>query len=205
MRNLKNVIFEDLKAHLFIEYFYGTGKAFINEQLVEGSPISGDIYNILFIIKMQIGTYIYSSHSIETLKEMLNEFFLVFNIPTVTPDDLFYYAVLCKDITYANYKYWNEAPVTLEIPEVFTSPCSTQEGRLEYVHFITNQIVRGEIKKPEWMLYIEMTENCNNYEAAPSNYLYLEAKEGKYEKLATKILDFLYSPNMMNYTNRYYN
>ena len=42
---------------------------------------------------MQIGTFIYSSNSIETLKDMLKEFFLVFNIPTVTPEDLFYYGV----------------------------------------------------------------------------------------------------------------
>lgn len=154
---------------------------------------------------MQIGTFIYSSNSIETLKDMLKEFFLVFNIPTVTPDDLFYYGVFCKDVTYANYKYWNEAPITLEIPEALTSVCHTEADRLEYVHFITDKIMKGEIKKPEWMLYVEAEENCNEYDAAPSTFLYLIAKEGKYEKLATKILDFLYSPNMMDYSYRYYN
>jgi hypothetical protein len=153
---------------------------------------------------MQIGTFVYSSNSIETLKDMLKEFFLVFNIPSVTPDDLFYYGVFCKDVTYANYKYWDEAPITLEIPEALTDVCHSEADRLEYVHYITNQIMKGEIKKPEWMLYVESEENCNEYEAAPSTFLYLIAKEGKYEKLATKILDFLYSPNMIDYSYKYY-
>lgn len=153
---------------------------------------------------MQIGTFIYSSNSIETLKDMLKEFFLVFNIPSVTPDDLFYYGVFCKDVTYANYKYWDEAPITLEIPEVLTDVCHSETDRLEYVHYITNQIIKGEIKKPEWMLYVESEENCNEYDAAPSTFLYLIAKEGRYEKFATKILDFLYSPNMIDYSYRYY-
>lgn len=154
---------------------------------------------------MQIGTFIYSSNSVEALKELLNEFFLTFNIPLLTPNDLFYYGVFCKDVTYANYKYWDEAPVTLEVPEILTSICQTESDRLEYVHDIIGKIMKGEIRKPEWMLYIEMEENCNNYEAAPSNFLYLIPKEEKYQKLATKILDFLYSPNMMDYINRYYN
>ena len=153
---------------------------------------------------MKIGTYVYSSNSIEFLKEMLKEFFFVFNIPSVTPDDLFYYGVFCKDVTYANYKYWNEAPDRLEIPIQLTGECQTEEERLDYVHTIINDIMTGEIKKPEWMLYVEMEEVCNDYESAPSTFLYLIAKEGKYETLAKKILDFLYSPNMMSYTIRYY-
>ena len=153
---------------------------------------------------MQIGTFVYSSNSIETLKDMLKEFFLVFNIPSITPDDLFYYGVFCKDITYANYKYWSEAPITLDIPEALTDVCHSEADRLEYVHYITNQIIKGEIKKPEWMLYVESEENCNEYDAAPSTFLYLIAKEGKYEKFATKVLDFLYSPNMIDYSYRYY-
>ena len=153
---------------------------------------------------MKIGTFIYSSNSIETLKEMLAEFFFVFKIPSVTPDDLFYYGVFCKDITYANYKYWNEAPAYLEIPEVFTSVCSTETDRLDYVHSIIDMITKGEMEKPQWMLYVESEENCNEYEAAPSNFLYLIPKDGKYEKLATKILDFLYSPNLIDYTLKYY-
>lgn len=147
---------------------------------------------------MLIGTYIYSSNSVEALKEMLKEFFLVFNIPA-TPEDLFHYGVFCKDSTYANYD-WDDAPYSLEKPEQLTSPCQTEDARLDYVHYITDLVVKGEIEKPKWMLHVEMEEVCNNYEAAPSTFLYLVPKEGKYETLATKILDFLYSPNMMDYS-----
>ena len=151
---------------------------------------------------MEIGTYIYSSHSIDALKEMLEEFFLVFNIPYIAPDDLFYYGVFCKDITYANYKYWDKAPLSLEIPEQLTSVCQTEEERLSYVHEIIRKVIIGEIEKPEWMIYVEEEENCNEFDAAPSNYLILIPKDTKYEKLATKILDFLYSPNMVDFLCR---
>ena len=151
---------------------------------------------------MKIGTFIYSSNSVEALKDMLQEFFIVFNIP-LTPDELFYYGVFCKENTYANYKYWDEAPVTMEIPEVFTGTCHSQEDRIEFVHYTINKVMTGEIEKPSWMLYVEMEENCNNYETAPSNYLYLIPKESKYKKLAEKILDFLYSPNLIDYSNQY--
>lgn len=154
---------------------------------------------------MKIGTYIYSSQSVEKLKEMLNEFSITFNIPSISLDKMFYYGVFCKDITYANFKHWDEAPERLEIPENLTAPCQTEEERLDYVHYITNLIIRGEIEKPEWMLYVEMEESCNEYDAAPSTFLYIISKEDKYKALADKILEFLYSPNLVDYTYRFYN
>jgi len=149
---------------------------------------------------MKIGTFIYSSNSVEKLKEMLNEFFLTFNIPAVTPDDLFYYGVFCKDITYANYKFWDEAPADLDIPDILTSVCSTAKDRLDYVHEIIGLVTKGEIEKPEWMVHVEMEETCNDYETPPSNFLYLIPKEDKYGRLAEKILEFLYSPNLIDFT-----
>lgn len=153
---------------------------------------------------MKIGTYIYSSASIDALKELLKEFFIVFNIPSLTPDDLFYYGVFCKDVTYANYKDWDAAPVTLDIPEQLTSPCQTENERLDYVHIIIDKVMKGKIDKPEWMIYVEAEETCNDYEAAPSNFLYLIPKDNEYERLGKAILNFLYSPNMMNYGIEYY-
>ena len=57
--------------------------------------------------------------------------------------------------------------------------------------------MRGEIKKPEWMKYVEEEEICNQFEAAPSTFLNLLPKEEKYQGLANTFLYFLYSPNMM--------
>ena len=35
MKNLKDIIYEDFRSHVFIEYFYGNDKAFIKEQLIK--------------------------------------------------------------------------------------------------------------------------------------------------------------------------
>lgn len=152
---------------------------------------------------MKIGTYIYSNHSVKALKDMLSEFFDTFNIPSLTPDDLFYYGVFCENITYANFKHWDEAPSRLNIPEQLTAPCQTEEARLDYVARIKEQVMTGEIEKPEWMMYVEAEESCNEYDASPSTFLNLVIKEGKYSGLAASILDFLYSPNLVNYSYNY--
>ena len=153
---------------------------------------------------MKIGTYVYSSACPEALSDLIDEMCITFGIPRVTINDLFYYGVFCKDVTYANYKYWDDAPSYLEIPEQLVAPCQTPEGRLEYVHRITNELITGVLdKKPEWMEYIEMTESCNEFDAAPSTYLYLVPKENKYKNFTEKILQFLYSPNMIDFSYRY--
>ena len=103
--------------------------------------------------------------------------------------------------------------------ERYTIPLTEQENFAIFIRQLSTLVIEDSIYVKEQALsfaksvamreaigkLVEMYEKTHNYEAAPSNYLYLEAKEGKYEKLATKILDFLYSPNMMDYTNRYYN
>lgn len=153
---------------------------------------------------MLIGTYVYSSHSVDALKKLLSEFFSTFHIDDVTPDDLFYYGVFCKDVTYANYKYWEDAPATLEIPDELTSPCQTEKDRLDYVHIITDMVMKGEFDKPEWMLYVETEETCNECDAAPSTFLRLIPKEGKYQALSERLLGYLYSVNLVNYGYRYH-
>lgn len=142
-------------------------------------------------------TFIYSSPSIEAFKELVTKFIKVFNIPELTVDDMFYYGVFCDATTYANFKHWDEVPTRIETPSVLTSVCSTEYERLDYVNGLMKSIIRGEEEKPEWMEYIEMTETCADYEAAPSNFLYVIAKQPQYEDLADLLVDFLYSPNMM--------
>lgn len=147
---------------------------------------------------MKTLTFIYSSQSIDALQELFTELINVFGY-TVIPklDDIFYYGVFCKENTYSNFKYWNEAPEDIEIPENLTAVCSKPSERLDYVKMTINEVIRGEIDKPEWMKYVEEEETCNVYDAAPSTFLYLIPKEEKYQELANKLLGFLYSPNMM--------
>ena len=101
-------------------------------------------------------TVIYSENCVEACKRLIDEFILTFNVTGVHSDDLFYYGVFCKDITYANFQGWDDAPDDLEIPEIFKNPCATHTSREEYVRDIINQILLGEISKPAWMIYVEM-------------------------------------------------
>lgn len=139
---------------------------------------------------------IYSQPSIDTLKEMVNEFIELFSNKNLTIDDLFYYGVFCADITYANYE-WSYLIVNskFEIPEILYAPCATEEERLDFVMRTIKEVMKGEIEKPEWMVYIEMETDCDGYEHQPSNFLRLIPKEEKYKELGEKIISFLYSPN----------
>jgi hypothetical protein len=146
---------------------------------------------------MKSYTVIYSENSIEACKKLLNEFFVTFNITGVYADDIFYYGVFCKDITYANFSDWGDAPSDLNIPSTLTNPCNGLETRLEYVNDIMLKILMGEIEKPEWMTYIEMNTSADEYDQAPSTFLYVIPKNTKYTNLAAKLIEFLYSPNMI--------
>lgn len=139
---------------------------------------------------------IYSQPSVDSLREMVNEFIDVFSDKNLTIDDMFYYGVFCATITYANYE-WSYLLVnnTFDIPEVFYAPCATEEERIDYVIQTMEDVMKGEITKPEWMTYIEMETDCDCYGHQPSNFLRLIPKEEKYKELGEKIIKFLYSPN----------
>lgn len=141
-------------------------------------------------------TFIYSSPCVEALKALIEELSLLFD-PTLSIDDMFYYGVFCKEETYANYQHWDEAPEKLEIPYELTNICSTPDDRANYVYQVIEDVMMNGADKPDWMIYVEMEETCNEYEQAPSTFLYLIAKDAKYQVLAEKLIDFLYSPNLM--------
>lgn len=141
-------------------------------------------------------TFIYSSPCIEPLQELINEMLLIFNSP-LRIDDIFYYGVFCKPETYANYQHWDEAPENLEVPFELTNTCSTSNDRTNYVNNVIKEVLRGEIDKPSWMIYVEMEEVCNEYEQAPSTFLYIEVKDETYKILAEKLINFLYSTNLI--------
>lgn len=141
-------------------------------------------------------TVVYSSASKEALENLINETILLFNSP-LTIDDMFYYGVFCKCETYAHYDLWEDAPVELEIPFVLTNPCAKAQDRMDYVQGTIQQIVKGEIGKPEWMIYVEMEDYKTEYCLAPSTFLYIYPKEEKFRSFGEKLIEFLYSPNLL--------
>lgn len=132
----------------------------------------------------------------EALEDMIEEFSNVFNL-RITADDIFYYGVFCKPVTYANYSHWDEAPEDVEVPEILTSDIPKASEKVNYVKLIMDEVMKGENEKPDWMIHVEMEEICNNYEQAPSTFLYITPKEDKYDILSQAIVNFLYSPNLL--------
>ena len=148
---------------------------------------------------MKTITFIYSSESVEALKNLFTELRWVFGYTTVPElNDMFYYGVFCKPNTYSNFNGWEKAQGEgIEVPEMLTSVCPTPSEREDFVKRTINEIIKGEIEKPEWMRYVEEESVCSCCNAAPSTFLTLIPKDEKYRTLADRLLDFLYSPNMM--------
>ena len=148
---------------------------------------------------MKTITFVYSSESVEALKKLFTELRWVFGYTTVPElNDMFYYGVFCKPNTYSNFNGWEKAQGEgIEVPEMLTSVCPTPSEREDFVKRTINEIIKGEIEKPEWMRYVEEESVCSCCNAAPSTFLILIPKDGKYRTLADRLLDFLYSPNMM--------
>ena len=148
---------------------------------------------------MKTITFVYSSESVEALKKLFTELRRVFGYTTVTElNDMFYYGVFCKPSTYSNFNGWEKAQGEgIEVPEMLTSVCPTPSEKEDFVKRTINEIIKGEIEKPEWMKYVEEESVCSCCNAAPSTFLTLIPKDEKYRTLADRLLDFLYSPNMM--------
>ena len=154
---------------------------------------------------MKTITFVYSSESVEALKNLFTELRRVIGYTTVPElNDMFYYGVFCKQNTYSNFNGWEKAQGEgIEVPEMLTSVCPTPSEREYFVNRIIIEIIKGEIEKPEWMKYVEEEMSCNCCNAAPSTFLFLIPKDEKYRTLAARLLDFLYSPNMMTTELRY--
>ena len=148
---------------------------------------------------MKTITFVYSSESVEALKKLFTELRWVFGYTTVPElNDMFYYGVFCKPNTYSNFNGWEKAHGEgIEVPEMLTSVCPTPSEKEDFVKRTINEIIKGEIEKPEWMKYVEEESVCSCCNAAPSTFLTLIPKDEKYRTLADRLLDFLYSPNMM--------
>ncbi len=142
-------------------------------------------------------TTIYSSPSVEALTELWEAMRTVLGVDEQL-DDIFYYNVFCKDVTYANYDAWEDMiALGYDTPLILTQDCTKTKERLSYVQFLMADIMRGDVEKPDWMEYIEMHAVCNEFDSQPSTFLYIIPKDEKYQVLADKLIEFLYSPNLV--------
>ena len=149
---------------------------------------------------MQRLTTIYSQPSIEECKNLVNCFLNTFRINNVDFDEMFYYGVFCDTSTYANYDWItvSENINGMYIPPQLLSIYSDSDERINYVETIINQVLRGEIEKPEWMTFVEMESDYGCQKVQPSNFLRLIPKHECYIYLANALISFLYSSNRIN-------
>lgn len=140
-------------------------------------------------------TTVYSSPSISALEALMSCILGIFDGQGRKIGDIIKYGVFCREDTYANFTGWDDAPEGLEVPEILTAACSRPCERIRYVRGIIEEILNGEIRKPEWMEYVEMEDACEG--VPPSTFLYIISTDEKYECLAKTLRQFLYSPNLM--------
>ena len=141
-------------------------------------------------------TFVYSDKSVEMLERLIDKFSELFHL-NVSLEDMFYTGVFCKPDVYANYFVINEMHDCIVVPDVLVCVTSTPESRETYVRGVIDQIIRGKLKKPEWMVYVEANQECAMGKG-PSTYLRLIPKESKYSTLGDAILNFLYSVNSLS-------
>ena len=154
---------------------------------------------------MKTITFVYSSESVEALKKLFTELRWVFGYTTVPElNDMFYYGVFCMPNTYSNFNGWEKAQREgIEVPEILTAMCPTPSEKEDFVKRIIIEIIRGEIEKPEWMKYVEEEMSCSCCVEVSATVVLLIPKDEKYRILAARLLDFLYSPNMMTTELKY--
>lgn len=138
-------------------------------------------------------TVINSQPSIEALENLITEIFWAYGLCN-SAEDIFYYGVFCKPQNYINFEF--DGDYDFEVPSELTSACTTYSDKINFIQKTIKQIMRHEIEKPEWMKYVEMNMDCNEYGMPPSTFLQIEAKDPAYEKFAERLIEFLYSPNL---------
>ena len=125
--------------------------------------------------------FTWQDDSLAIVKELVNEFIGVIGDSKVTFEDAFYAGVFADAYTY----YEDE-----DEDDTSTRP---EFNSYEEVESLIEDILTGKIEKPEWMNRAEEKESYSYYE--PNRYLYIKAKDAKYENIATLLKKFLNSPD----------
>jgi|ERR1035437_810975 hypothetical protein len=119
--------------------------------------------------------FTYSNGCIEPVKDLINEMLNVFDVKDKKADDLFYFGVFLND--YDSFLEENDDEDSFKIIDV---------------EAIIDQVLAGEIGRPDWMIRADEDESYFDGFSHPTS-LYIKPKDEKYKALANKLLKYLNS------------
>jgi predicted transcriptional regulator len=148
--------------------------------------------------------YTYSGGVDKILEELFNEQRKVFNIKE-TLTDIFHISILCEEHEYYDYlterldilDYTeDEFRAKFELPEDIIVSFKEYDHKSisSYIKSTIEAVKHNKIAKPKWMEEIEKHEDYDSY-LTPSTYIYLIAKDEKYEAMAKMFDDLIYGTN----------
>lgn len=126
--------------------------------------------------------FTYSEGSEPAVIEMINELFESFGIDKKC-EDVFDTVVLADEYQYSSYLEGLDEDDEL-----------AQKFKDIDINEFVEEVRQGKAEKPDWFKTVEELEDSWSY-YTPDTYLHLIPKDKKYEKLAEKVIDFLYSTN----------
>lgn len=129
--------------------------------------------------------FTYSEGSLPALKQLVNEMLKSFD-KTETFDDIFYAQVFLE-----NPDHYFDVELDLNNGEESIFEKLSWKERENLIEEIKLQVLKGEIEKPEWMVKAEDGYDYDGYRL--DSILEILPKSDKYEVLARRLTNFLYS------------
>ena len=137
-------------------------------------------------------TVIYTyQNSVGEAKELVAEVLSISGIDK-TPEDVFYYGVLCDDEVY--FERGSEEDWPEDMPKI-TADWGTPEykeqndAQNEWFQKLKQDIIEGKVQKPSWMKSAENDGGWSGY--TPDTFLALIPKSPEYKQLGLKIQSLL--------------
>lgn len=131
--------------------------------------------------------FTYSGGCDEKAKELIDEFLKVLGSDKKS-EDMFWMGIFLDDFDPFFDDLEEPELLSPELKKVYNMGYSEQR---EWAEEQVQKILKGEIEEPDWMKEAEDRENYDGFTGETT--FYILAKEEKYNDLAERISDFLYS------------
>lgn len=147
-----------------------------------------NIHSVVDVITNSSTTiFTYCDGCIGPAKELINEFIKTFggeDLKGLTADDMFSFGIFCDRDIYVE-KYDDS------FLEDEDNPFDGVDDHYEFVDDLIERILKGDFKKPNWMIDMEESEDYDGYRS--SSNIFIVSKDKKYNKIGKLLISFLHS------------